>query len=86
MNKVFGDRVKGWHVKHGPKVLENVRIVGSVRKHVSAHPALHPDELVSYPEAWMSFRVDHNFSKEWIFVIRPAHNLCKVEFSLYVHT
>ena len=53
---------------------------------VSAHLALCPDELVLYPEVWMSFRVDHNFSKEWIFVIKPAHDLCEVEFSLYMHT
>ena len=45
-----------------------------------------PDELVSYPKAQMSFRVDHNFSKEWIFAIRPVHNLREVDFSLYVRT
>ena len=52
---------------------------------VSAHLALRPDELVSYPEAWMSFRVDHNFSKEQIFAIRLAHDLHEVKFSLSVH-
>ena len=53
---------------------------------ISAHLALRPDELVSYPKEWMSFRVDHDFSKEWIFVIRPAHDLHEVKFSLYVCT
>ena len=52
---------------------------------ISAHLALHPDELVSYPEVQMSFRVDHDFSKEWIFVIRPVHDLHKVKISLYIH-
>ena len=53
---------------------------------ISAHLALCPDELVLYPEARMSFRVEHDFSKEWIFAVRPVHNLCKVEISLYVRT
>ena len=51
---------------------------------ISAHLALRPDELVSYPEAWMSFGVGHDFSKEWIFAVRPAHDLHKVELSLYM--
>ena len=53
---------------------------------ISAHLAFHPDELVSYPEVWMSFGVGQNFSKEWSFVIRLAHNLCEVKFSLHMHT
>ena len=53
---------------------------------ISAHLALRPDELVSYPEARMSFRVGHDFSKERIFAVRPAHNLRKVKISLYVRT
>ena len=51
---------------------------------ISAHLALHPDELVSYPEAWMSFGVGQNLSKEWIFAIRPVHDLHEVKFSLYM--
>ena len=53
---------------------------------ISAHLALHPDELVSYPKAQMSFGVGHDFSKEWIFAVRPAHDLRKVKVSLYVRT
>ena len=53
---------------------------------ISAHLALCPVELVLYPKAWMSFGVGLNLSKEWIFVIRPVHDLCEVKFWLYVHT
>ena len=53
---------------------------------ISAHLALYPDELVSYPEVWMSFGVGQYFSKEWIFVIGPAHDLQDVKFLLYMHT
>ena len=53
---------------------------------ISAHLVLRPDELVLYPKAQMNFGVYHNFSIEWIFVIRLAHDLREVKFSLHVQT
>jgi len=50
---------------------------------VFSHLVLHPDELVSYPEAFMCFWVSQYFHEDHIFAVELAHHVQQVEVSPY---
>jgi len=46
---------------------------------ISAHLVLHPDELVSHPEAFMCFWVGQYFHKDGVFAVKLAHYVQQVD-------